>query len=131
MFSLHSFIKKYAIERYIDSSVIAAIDVLISVLATIVSLVCLRYIGLNEDIGFSLAIRLILLNVVATSISVLVIRTHRIIIRHSTIGDIWKFAVAAILSNLLMWGCLVFVLKYQIANLTLLLLINALLTFCF
>ena len=131
MANLYSLIKKYAFERYLSSTVIAVTDVIISLFATIVSLICLEYILPNTTISLNIAIKLALINIVATSISVLIMRTHRIIIRHSTIGDIWKFAVAAILSNLITWLIINFIVKYDISHLVLLLSLNTLLTFCF
>ena len=131
MSSLYSFIKKYAIERYINSGVIAAFDIFISLVATVISIISLDYILEDASIGLDMALKLVILSIIASTISVLAMRTHRIIIRHSTIGDIWKFAVASSLSGVIMWVVIVFILKYQIKFLTLLLLINALLTFCF
>ena len=131
MANLYSLIKKYAFERYLSSTVIAVTDVIISLLATMVSLICLEYILPNATISLNIAIKLALINIVATSVSVLIMRTHRIIIRHSTIGDIWKFAVAAILSNLITWLIINFIVKYDISHLVLLLSLNTLLTFCF
>lgn len=131
MANLYSLIKKYAFERYLSSTVIAVTDVIISLFATVVSLICLEYILPNTTISLNIAIKLALINIVATSVSVLIMRTHRIIIRHSTIGDIWKFAVAAILSNLITWLIINFIVKYDISHLVLLLSLNTLLTFCF
>lgn len=131
MANLYSLIKKYAFERYLSSTVIAVTDVIISLFATMVSLICLEYILPNATISLNIAIKLALINIVATSVSVLIMRTHRIIIRHSTIGDIWKFAVAAILSNLITWLIINFIVKYDISHLVLLLSLNTLLTFCF
>ena len=131
MSTLYSFIKKYAIERYINSGVIATVDILISLTATIISIISLGCILENASIELDMAVRLVILSIIASTISVLTMRTHRIIIRHSTIGDIWKFAVASTISSVIMWVLIVFVLKYQINFLSLLLLINALLTFCF
>lgn len=131
MANLYSLIKKYAFERYLSSTVIAVTDVIISLFATVVSLICLENILPNTTISLNIAIKLALINIVATSISVLIMRTHRIIIRHSTIGDIWKFAVAAILSNLITWLIINFIVKYDISHLVLLLSLNTLLTFCF
>lgn len=131
MANLYSLIKKYAFERYLSSTVIAVTDVIISLFATVVSLICLEYILPNTVISLNIAIKLALINIVATSVSVLIMRTHRIIIRHSTIGDIWKFAVAAILSNLITWLIISFIVKYDISHLVLLLSLNTLLTFCF
>ena len=131
MANLYSLIKKYAFERYLSSTVIAVTDVIISLFATMVSLICLEYILPNTTISLNITIKLALINIVATSVSVLIMRTHRIIIRHSTIGDIWKFAVAAILSNLITWLIINFIVKYDISHLVLLLSLNTLLTFCF
>ena len=131
MANLYSLIKKYAFERYLSSTVIAVTDVIISLFATMVSLICLEYILPNATISLNIAIKLALINIVATSVSVLIMRTHRIIIRHSTIGDIWKFAVAAILSNLITWLIINFIVKYDIRHLVLLLSLNTLRTFCF
>ena len=56
-------------------------------------------------------------------------RTHRIIIRHSTIGDIWKLVVATIIKEVLLGICAITILGYTNTILPIILLFDALLTF--
>ena len=67
--------------------------------------------------------------ILATIIGVLTMRTHRIIIRHSTIGDIWKLVVATIIKEVLLGICAITILGYTNTILPIILLFDALLTF--
>ena len=42
---IHEFIKKYAFERFVNSSVIATIDILMSLIAAVITIVCVDIIA--------------------------------------------------------------------------------------
>ena len=99
MSNIYELIKKYTFDRYLHSSVIAIIDILISLIATIATLVFADMLMPNASIPLYVVIQMSLINILAAGIGILAMRTHRIIIRHSTISDIWKFGVAVIIKQ--------------------------------
>ncbi|MBP3497964.1 MAG: polysaccharide biosynthesis protein [Alistipes sp.] len=129
MFNFYDIIKKYAFEQYVHSGVIAMIDILISLIATMITVVGVDAIVPSISIPLHIVINVALCTIVATIIGVLTMRTHRIIIRHSTIGDIWKLVVATIIKEAVLCICAVTLLNYTSTLLPIILLFDALLTF--
>ncbi|MBR0336010.1 MAG: polysaccharide biosynthesis protein [Alistipes sp.] len=122
-------IKKYAFEQYVHSGVIAIIDILISLIASMCTIVCIDAVMQDISIPLRTVIIVAFYTIVATIIGVLTMRTHRIIIRHSTISDIWKLVVATIIKEVLLGICAITVLGYTNTILPIILLFDALLTF--
>ena len=131
MFNIIDLIKKYAIERYVSSGVIAMIDILISTIASILTIVVVEVILSNISISIHTAIQLVISAIIATLIGVLAMRTHRIIIRHSTISDIWKLAIATLIKEMFIAICVITLLNFYELNLVVILIFDSLLTFCF
>lgn len=125
---IHEFIKKYAFERFVNSSVIATIDILMSLIAAVITIVCVDIIA-PISIPMHYVLQVVSINIVATVIAVLLMRTHRIIIRHSTIGDIWKLGAATIIKEVIMVAGVVLILGFKSKVLPLLILFDMLLTF--
>lgn len=130
MLSFVDIIKKYAIERYVSSSVIAVIDILVSFIATMLTLVCIDIITIPDSIPLNTVVKVAGLNILSTIIAILIMRTHRIIIRHSTIGDIWKLLVATLIKETAMVLLAFSLLNFTTNTLTLLVVLDTLLTFC-
>lgn len=131
MYNIIDLIKKYAIERYVSSGVIAMIDILISTIASILTIVVVEVILSNISISTHTAIQLVISAIIATLIGVLAMRTHRIIIRHSTISDIWKLAIATLIKEMFIAICVITLLNFYELNLVVILIFDSLLTFCF
>lgn len=125
---IHEFIKKYAFERFVNSSVIATIDILMSLIAAVVTIACVDIIA-PISIPMHYVLQVVSINIVATVIAVLLMRTHRIIIRHSTIGDIWKLGAATLIKEVIMVAGVVLILGFKSKVLPLLILFDMLLTF--
>ena len=125
---IHDFIKKYAFERFVNSSVIATIDILMSLIAAVITIACVDIIA-PISIPMHYVLQVVSINIVATVIAVLLMRTHRIIIRHSTIGDIWKLGAATLIKEAIMVAGVVLILGFKSKVLPLLILFDMLLTF--
>ena len=131
MYNIIDLIKKYAIERYVSSGIIAMIDIIISTIASILTIVVVEVILSNISISIHTAIQLVISAIIATLIGVLAMRTHRIIIRHSTISDIWKLAIATLIKEMFIAICVITLLNFYELNLVVILIFDSLLTFCF
>ena len=101
MASISSFIKKHALGRYLNASVIAAIDVLIATASTVVALISVNLAISNIEITLKQGLLITLCTIVASIIATLITRSHHIIIRHSTLSDVWKFVVAVAIKEVL------------------------------
>ena len=131
MYNIIDLIKKYAIERYVSSGIIAMIDIIISTIASVLTIVVVEVILSNISISTHTAIQLVISAIIATLIGVLAMRTHRIIIRHSTISDIWKLAIATLIKEMFIAICVITLLNFYELNLVVILIFDSLLTFCF
>lgn len=131
MYNIIDLIKKYAIERYVSSGIIAMIDIIISTIASILTIVVVEVILSNISISTHTAIQLVISAIIATLIGVLAMRTHRIIIRHSTISDIWKLAIATLIKEVFIAICVITLLNFYELNLVVILIFDSLLTFSF
>ena len=131
MYNIIDLIKKYAIERYVSSGIIAMIDIIISTIASILTIVVVEVILSNISISTHTAIQLVISAIIATLIGVLAMRTHRIIIRHSTISDIWKLAIATLIKEMFIAICVITLLNFYELNLVVILIFDSLLTFSF
>ena len=131
MYNIIDLIKKYAIERYVSSGIIAMIDIIISTIASVLTIVVVEVILANISISTHTAIQLVISAIIATLIGVLAMRTHRIIIRHSTISDIWKLAIATLIKEMFIAICVITLLNFYELNLVVILIFDSLLTFCF
>lgn len=128
MFSIHELIKKYAFERFVNSSVIAAIDVLTSLIAVFITITCVD-IAAPVSISMGYVLQVAAINVVATIVAVYLMHTHRIIIRHSSIGDIWKLGAATLIKEAILVTGVIWLVGFKSKMLPLLILFDALLTF--
>lgn len=131
MYNIIDLIKKYAIERYVSSGIIAMIDIIISTIASVLTIVVVEVILSNISISTHTAIQLVISAIIATLIGVLAMRTHRIIIRHSTISDIWKLAIATLIKEMFIAICVITLLNFYELNLVVILIFDSLLTFSF
>ena len=130
MYKLQEILKKYAFDRYLHSSVIAMIDIFISLIATMCTLICVDIVLPSINISMPILVKLALCSIAATIVAVLAMRTHKIIIRHSTLGDIWKLAVATIIKEAVLLICAITLLHYSDKLLFAALFFDSLLTFC-
>ena len=120
MINIQHLIKKYAFDQYLHSGVIAIIDILISLITTIATLVFADMLMTNISIPLYVVIHMSLINIIATCIGILIMRTHRIIIRHSTISDIWKFGVSVIIKETILGVATIILVDYSPITLPLL-----------
>ena len=111
-----SLIRKYALDRYLNSGVIASIDMVLSVASTIITIFFAKLVISNLNISTQSVLILIVISAIATAIAILTMRTHRIIIRHSTIHDIWKLAVAVIVKEAIVAAAIATLVTYPMAS---------------
>ncbi len=92
-------IRTYALERYLHSGIIALMDMVLSILSTILTIVFANLVISNLSISTKTACIIVAISAFATGVAILSMRTHKIIIRHSTIADIWKLIVAVLIKD--------------------------------
>ncbi len=94
-------IRKYIFERYLSSFAIAAMDITMAVVSIYLVLTVLRILVPDLGIDFRQTILLAGISIIASTISILATKTHHIIIRHTTMSDVWHIAAAALLKQAL------------------------------
>ena len=99
MSRIRSLIKKYIFDRYLSSLTIAGIDIVMSIFSTYLVLTAIRIVVPELGIDFRQSMLLAAISVTASAISIFAIKTHHIIIRHTTMSDVWYIAAAALLKE--------------------------------
>ena len=100
MEDIRTLIRKYAFEKYVHSGVIALIDVILSIFISALVMSCVSIILPSYTFSFKGGIFVIILSTSASIFAIVAVKTHHIIIRHSTLTDIWKFAVATLIKEI-------------------------------
>ena len=134
MTNLRQVIQKYAFEQYVQSWVIACIDIAVAAVALTLSFVSIDALADNEALSELLSAKLYLillaLSMVATAITIMAMKTHRIIIRHAMLGDMWRLVVASLLKELLFGASIVAFALLPLKAATILILLDTLIFYC-
>ena len=120
---------KERLARYLDVRVIFILDVFISFVASTLVLLVADVLGMPVADANHYFLWWILTTLIATIIMFAVFRTHRIIIRHSNLKDLFKIALAVLGKDGITAVVLLFTGMADLKNFGLLLLIDFLLTF--
>ncbi len=130
MEDIRTIIRKYAFDKYLHSGVIALIDIVLSVFISAFVMLCVNVVWPDYTFSFKGGVFVIIISTVASIISIFAIRTHHIIIRHSTLTDIWKFGAATLLKEILFFFGLVFIANMRGVLLASFITLDALSLFC-
>lgn len=116
--------------QYVNSWVIFAIDTAVSVVSSIVILAMLNYFSssFSSDLGF--AILWVAASFVGSFIMFTVLRCHHIVIRHSTLKDVFKIGLAILGKAAIMGIAVVISRKWYSNTLLLALFLDFVLSFC-
>ena len=100
---MYRFFKKFHLERYFSSKLILAIDLFVSVVASMFSLFLIQALLHPITTGLvSFTIKWLLCSAIATLAAIVVFKTHYGIIRHSTLREIGRLGMAVLLKDALM-----------------------------
>ena len=100
---MYRFFKKFHLERYFSSKLILAIDLFVSVVASMFSLFLIQALLHPITTGLvSFTIKWLLCSSIATLAAIVVFKTHYGIIRHSTLREIGRLGMAVLLKDALM-----------------------------
>ena len=95
-------IVKLHFEKYVSTKLIFGLDIATSVGVSLFALFLTSIIFTSFSYDMMLALSVLGGAVVSSVIPFLLLKTHRNIIRHSTLRELWKFAVAPLLKGALM-----------------------------
>ena len=134
MINVRQVIQKYAFEQYVQSWVIACIDIAVAAVALTLSFVCIDALSDNELVSEMLSAKLYLIllviSTVATAITIMMMKTHRIIIRHAMLGDMWRLVVASLLKELLFGAAIAAFALLPLKAAAILILLDTLIFYC-
>ena len=102
---MYRLIEKLHLERYLNSRLILAIDLVVSGVASLCALVLVRLLLPPLSNISKFALLWIGCAVVYSFITFFLLKTYRSVIRHSTLREIAKFVVAVIGKELLLFPC--------------------------
>ena len=120
--------KKYT-HRYVSVVTILLIDLFISLSASVVALLLTNFFVAHQTLTWTDAFVWLAISVVASLVSFLVFRTNRIVIRHSTLRDMAKFFVVALLKMLILFAGVALICKMKTAFVVVTAIIDAAATF--
>ena len=99
---MKSFIEKLQLSRYLDGKLVFAIDLFVSVAASMGALVMFMLLLYGVDLPLRATIYWLAVGAVASVIMFYALKTYRSIIRHSTLREVSRLALAAIGKGLLL-----------------------------
>jgi len=99
---MKSFIEKLQLSRYLDGKLVFAIDLFVSVAASMGALVMFMLQLYGVDLPLRATIYWLAVGAVASVIMFYTLKTYRSIIRHSTLREVSRLALAAIGKGLLL-----------------------------
>lgn len=102
---MYKFIEKFQLDKYVSSYLILALDLVVSVGVTLFALFWADVIFVDFSYR-EFVLPLILASFVTSAISFMLLGVHKIIIRHSTLRELWKISVAVLCKGALMAGVL-------------------------
>ena len=100
---MKSFIEKLQLSRYLDGKLVFAIDLLVSVAASMGALVMFMLLLYGVDLPLRTTLYWLASGTVASCVMFYTLKTYRSIIRHSTLREISRLALAAIGKSLILF----------------------------
>lgn len=91
--------------RYWNSSIVLGIDTLVSLVATLVSYVFIETLVMQVPFGRQMFVGWLFASAVSSIVSFSFFRTHRSVIRHSMVRELWKFGAACGLKEVALVAC--------------------------
>lgn len=129
MSKFRKILTKYATGHYMHAGIIALIDTAVSMVSTLIAILCT-----NAVIAFAISARyllyILLIALVATLVAIMAMKAHKVIIRHSTLADIWRLCVVVIIKEIIIYLAMVGVLSIQNSAAVIVVVADALIFFC-
>lgn len=88
--------KKLRIDKYVSSSIILGLDIFISFVVSIFSLFSISLVFTIPSYSIILLLYTTGLSLISSTFVFLLLKTHKSIIRHSSLGEIWRLGVATL-----------------------------------
>lgn len=96
-------VQKYT-HNYVNVIVIFAIDVAVSMVASAASILMSNILVFHQNLSWNFALNWMFISFAATILAFLLVKTHRIVIRHSTLRDIAKLVLAGIVKMVILFA---------------------------
>ncbi len=94
------FVSRFRLDRFFNSKLILAIDLLVSFSASVCTLVFMRFLLSSDGLTVAFSMTWLVLSLAFSLAYFLALRTYRTIIRHSTLKEFAKICVASFLKSL-------------------------------
>ena len=98
---VEKFVNKFRLDRFFNSKLVLAIDLLVSFSASVCTLVFVRFLLSGDGLTTGFALTWLGLSFVLSLVFFVLLKTYRTIIRHSTLKEFAKICVASFLKSLL------------------------------
>ena len=109
--TIEKFVMKFHLDRFFNSKLILAIDLLVSFSASVCTLMFVRLLLSDEGLTTSFFLTWLALSFILSLVFFIVFKTYRTIIRHTTLKEFAKIGVASFLKSVLV-GTIMLVLPF-------------------
>ena len=97
---IEKFVNKFRLDRFFNSKLVLAIDLLVSFSASVCTLVFMRFLLSSDGLTAAFSMTWLGLSLAFSLAFFLALKTYRTIIRHSTLKEFAKICVASFLKSL-------------------------------
>lgn len=98
---MYRIIQKLHLNKYINSRLVIVADIVLSLCATSLTYLLIKIIPGLSQVVKGISVYWFIVSLVASLISFYIFKTHRAIIRHSTLQELWKVAAASSVKGIL------------------------------
>lgn len=103
---MYQFIKKLHLDKYLNHRLVLVLDLLISFFASFIAFLFIRALVAKDCFMGELSPWWIFGSIIVSFIPFAILKTHKSVIRHSTLHELWKISVATIFKVVLYAGLL-------------------------
>ena len=110
------FVEKLHLEKYVSSKLILGLDIFISIMMSVFALFLTELLFVSFSYEFLMLLGWLGCSCLSSVILFLLLKTHKSVIRHSTLRELWKLGVAVIGKGVAMALLVIWFMPSQVGN---------------
>ncbi|MEG1699952.1 MAG: nucleoside-diphosphate sugar epimerase/dehydratase [Alistipes sp.] len=113
---MNRLLQKLRLDRYLNARLVLILDTVVSLSASLFALILVRLLTAHVSYDTSFAVIWLVGSGVTSLLSFLLLQTHRSIIRHSTLREVWKLCVAVLGKEVLLGVVIVVSVSFSVLD---------------
>ena len=110
------FVEKLHLEKYVSSKLILGLDIFISIMMSVFALFLTELLFVSFSYEFLMLLSWLGCSCLSSVVLFLLLKTHKSVIRHSTLRELWKLGVAVVGKGVAMALLVIWFMPSQIGN---------------